>query len=397
MKHTTVLACLLLFCITAHTQVYRERIGFELESIADIDIGWIKVYKYPTPPKSATVGNRTYSSVQIGYVQQLIQWMQQSYLPKGCLGDAAYYVNQAPKFSGTNSRLGNAVNTHLQALPHLYGAYTKMYMFLKKDAAGKFAPQNNFAEYWNIEANGLQHISEPVSFISSPEEYYFILPDFKAHSKGYQDEHKPASDFKEFDDHKNIAAYKHFYIPPKVINDNPHYVVIMTKNNELPFEKITIGEFFTQVEKQLPFWQSIDPVPTGTYAVAQKNLARLKEKYKSKWNEPANMKLSSTQISLYTFVNAVEGQNDLFDNKDIYGNESSIPAFPVLKVKKAARELCKTDRPQWLVIRWTMGMPNKRFNIHMHESILNKFNFEYVYNFFFYPEKIKGKPYRPLP
>ncbi|MDZ7650952.1 MAG: hypothetical protein U5K54_29570 [Cytophagales bacterium] len=27
---------------------------------------------------------------------------------------------------------------------------------------------------------------------------------------------------------------------------------------------------------------------------------------------------------------------------------------------------------------------------HMHESIINNFNFDYVYNFFFYPEKVKG-------
>jgi hypothetical protein len=33
---------------------------------------------------------------------------------------------------------------------------------------------------------------------------------------------------------------------------------------------------------------------------------------------------------------------------------------------------------------------------HMHESIINNFDFQYLYDFFYDPEKVKGKPYRPL-
>ena len=139
-----------------------DRIGFKLESIADIDIGWMKIYKPTTPAKGKQLGNRIYSARQIGYCQQFIEWMQQSYLPKGCLGDAGYYLNEIPKFSGTNSKLGNEINQHGHALPHMYGASSRMYTALKKDAQGKFAPLYNFAEYWRIEANQLQYISSPV-------------------------------------------------------------------------------------------------------------------------------------------------------------------------------------------------------------------------------------------
>ena len=165
----------------------------------------------------------------------------------------------------------------------------------------------------------------------------------------------------------------------------------MTKDNsELPFEKITIGEFFTQAEKQLPVWQKVDPTSAENFARAQKNLARLKEKYKNKWNDIAELKLSGTQITLFTFVNATEGYDDMFDNKEGH------TTFPILKVRKAALDLCKTDQPQWLVIRWTVGMANQAFNLHLHESIMNNFNFKYVYDYFFDPEKVKGQPYKPL-
>ena len=118
-----------------------------------------------------------------------------------------------------------------------------MYMFLKKDAGGKFVPQNSFSEYWRIEANQLQYISQPLSFISSAEEYYFVIPDFSSHPKGYDADDKAAGNLLGFANNKNIKAYQHFYIPPKMIADNSTYVVIMTKDNQLPFEKITTGKF----------------------------------------------------------------------------------------------------------------------------------------------------------
>lgn len=389
---------LLVASFSAQAQpVYVDRIGFNLESIADIDIGWMEIRKHTTATEGKQLGDRIYSAKQIDNCQKFVEWMQQSYLPRGCLGNTTYYQNYIPKFSGTNSKLGNAIDMHRQALPHLYGAVSRMYMFLKKDAQGKFVPQNTFAETWNVEANQLENISMPVSFISSADEYYFVLPDFNSNAKSYDANDKAASNFKDFNIHKNIQAYQHFYIPPKTMNDFPHYVVVLTNNNKkLPFEKITIGDFFTQVEKQLPVWQKVDPVSAENFALAQKNLARLKEKYKAKWDDIAELDLSNTDFSLTGFVNATEGYSDMFDNKDIYGKKGVYTTFPILKVSKAAKELCKKDEPQWLVVRWTVGMCTRAFNIHLHESILNNFNFEYLYNFFYDPQKVKGQSYKPL-
>jgi hypothetical protein len=387
-----IFVTLLVAAFAAKAQpVYVDRIGFKLESIADIDIGWMEIRKHTTVPKGKQLGDRIYSAKQIDNCQKFVEWMQQSYVPRGCLGNATYYQNAIPKFNSANSRLGNAINMHAQALPLMYGAQTKVHMFLKKDAQGKFVPQTGHGDYWYIEANQLQYISNPVSFISSPDEYYFVIPDYSSHSKGYNSDDKAASNLMNFANHKNIAGYKHFYIP------HSQYVVIITKDNEeLPFEKITIGEFFTQAEKQLPVWQTVNPLSADNFSKAQKNLARLKEKYKIKWNNIAEVKLSKTQITLQDFVNATEGYDDMFDNKDIYGNEGTGASFPILKVKQSTRELCKTNQPQWLVIRWTMSMPNQQYNIHLHESVLNNFNFEYAYDYFFNPENVKGQTYKPL-
>ena len=216
------IAFIALFAVTftSQAQIYRERIGFKLESIADIDIGWMEIRKHTVAPKGKQFGNRIYSAKQIGYSQQFVEWMQQSYLPKGCLGNATYYQNFLPKFSPTNSLLGNAINSHGHALPLMYGAQSKIYMFLKKDAQGKFVPQNSLGDTWHLEANQLQNISEPVSFISSPEEYYFILPDFKDNIKGYESDDKAKSDLLGFDNHENIEGYKNFFYQANLQNLN---------------------------------------------------------------------------------------------------------------------------------------------------------------------------------
>ena len=52
---------------------YVDRIGYKLESIADIDIGWMKTYKHTAAPKGKTLGNRIYSAKQIGYTQQFVE------------------------------------------------------------------------------------------------------------------------------------------------------------------------------------------------------------------------------------------------------------------------------------------------------------------------------------
>lgn len=385
-----ILITLIATTITSHAQVYIDRIGFDLESIAHIDIGWIKTVEYTKAPVAKQLGHRSYSAKQIGYSQQFVTWMQQSYLPKGCLGDVSYYQNEIPKHSSTNSSYGNIINKNLDALPHLYGAMAKMYMFLKKDGNGKFVPQNNLGDYWHIEANQLQYISNPVPFISTPEQYYFAMPRYQNDKREIKASDKAASQLSGFDTQKNLQPYIHFYIPPRFISDYSYYVVIMTRNNELPFEEITIGEFFSQAEKQLPFWQKAENRSEDLMAKAQKNLARLKEKYKNKWNDVAELRYPYGQIGFYDFVNAIEGNTDLFEH------DSQRTTIPIWKINKKTLDLCKTDQPQWLVIRWDGGMPNREYSMHKHTSILNNFNFEYVYNFFFDPEKVKGQAYKPL-
>ena len=57
----------------------------------------------------------------------------------------------------------------------------------------------------------------------------------------------------------------------------------------------------------------------------KKNLAGLKKNIKKDGMTFAEMQLSGTQITLHSFVNATEGYDDMFDNKDIYGRKAYTP------------------------------------------------------------------------
>ena len=52
-------------------------------------------------------------------------------------------------------------------------------------------------------------------------------------------------------------------------------------------------------------------------------------------------------------------------------------------------ELCKKDKPQWILVSWEYWTLTDHAEKQQHEAIINNFNFDYVYNFFFDPGKSK--------
>jgi hypothetical protein len=138
-----------------------------LESIADSTLGWIKIYKITEPAKSQQFGKWTYSANQARNTHLFVDWMQQSYLPKGTVADAKIWFDNK-----TGSAYEDLVS---QTLPQRYGAYTKAYTILKKDAKGKIVPETGDAENWRITVNELETISKPVDLICTKDQYYSLF------------------------------------------------------------------------------------------------------------------------------------------------------------------------------------------------------------------------------
>ena len=118
----------------------------------------------------------------------------------------------------------------------------------------------------------------------------------------------------------------------------------------------------------------------------EKRLAVLKsnkEKYSARLQETAEIWTEEPDVLL-------ENYPDVFE-----GNGGTPTRLPVYTFDPRVVELCKTDAPQWIVMYWTAHL-NDPISLSLHNAILNNFNFQYIYDYFFDPDKVKGQPYKPL-
>ena len=126
-------------------------------SIADKEMGWIKVYDFKPTSEPLKVDTRVYSAAQRNIAVDLANWMQASYSPIGGLGDV---VRTFPRLS--------------RAVPQSYGVVGKIYDSLKYGANGKIEPYTGDSYSWNVMVNG--SFGQSAEAINTPERYYFTIP-----------------------------------------------------------------------------------------------------------------------------------------------------------------------------------------------------------------------------
>jgi hypothetical protein len=360
------------------------------QSIEDSVIGWMKVYNFKGIKETKKVDDKLYSAAQLSLCDTFANWMQASYIPKGGLGDIKKSVSE---------KLG-LYNKNTAALPQSYGAYAKTYLFLRYNSSRKMEPESNHHLYWGVFAN--QVPGWEIRDISTPTQYYFTMPSFESASGG-------AEELKKIHDltkNANLKPYISFWIKNIEAGNGTDYV-LLSKDNRSPFVKLTKGEYLQLMETAIPRFYEAEK--KKIYEKEQGNqksidyfmkylnekiehfntgLKKNREKYKDRLGEIA---LTGSQPSL----NDLDSGRDIFSNGYLSDTESTSGKVPVYKVDAAMAELCKKDKPQWILVSWWWS-PNNPVEKYMHESIINNFNFEYVYNFFFDPEKVKGQAYKPL-
>ncbi len=353
------------------------------QSIEDSVIGWMKVYHFKGVEKPLQVDAKIYSSAQLYICDSLVAWIQASYIPKGGLGDVKKSVSE---------KLG-LYNQNNAALPQSYGAYAKIYTDLKYNSSHKMEPLTNSHLRWSIMAN--QSIGTPADALCTPTQYYFTLPSFNEQGYAYE-----TDKIYDLSNHQVIMHYSTFLQRNSAIGNQR--TVILSKDNKSPFVKITKGEYLQIIEEAITRLYATEKKKIyENKSNSQKNidyfmsylndkndkriecLNNNKEKYKNRLQETAEIYTTQPDAML-------ENYPDVFE-----GNGGSRLKLPVYKIDPVIAELCKTDKPQWIVVAWT-AMINDPTGKYFYESVLNNFNFDYVYNFFFDPAKVKGQPYKPL-
>lgn len=346
-------------------------------------LGWIKIYDYKGATAPLTIDARVYSPAQLSIAQLFANWMQASYLPTGALGDVIQIRNE---------KLG-LYNQNTAALPQAYGALAKLYTTLKYGANKKIELLTTDSMRWGMEANGFYGFGADA--ISTPEHYYFTLPTFV--QQGYGPALDEATDVSR---HPVLRQFPTLYVRNSATGNQR--VVVLTKDHRLPFVTITKGQYLDALgvaigrkrsadlkkitEAEQGDQKRIDIAMKDVDARTAKRVAALatnREKYKTRLQETAEIWTDQPDVML-------ENYPDVFE-----GNGGTSKRLAVYTIDPRVAELCKTDAPQWIVMYWTAQL-NDPVSLSLHEAILNNVNFQYIYDYFFDPAKVKGQPYKPL-
>jgi len=353
------------------------------KSIEGQVLGWIKVYDFKDATAPLTAAGRVYSPRQLSIGRLFANWMQASYLPTGALGDVILT---------RNPNLG-LYNQDSAAQPQAYGAEAALYSQLKYDANKKIVPLTSDASFWTMQANGAFGI--PADAINSPDRFYFTLPTFE--QQGYGSELEKAADVSS---HPVLGKFPSFFMRNSR-SGNRKYVIV-TKDHQLPVVEVTKGQYLDALgaavarrrsaelkrlteanpgrPQEVDRWMKIEDTNTARrVAVLDAN----RQKYRNRLQEPAEIYTDQPSV-------IIENDPDVFE-----GNGGTPTRLPVYTIDPKLVELSKTDAPQWILISWTAQL-NDPVNLSLHQAMLNNVDVQYIYDYFFDPDKVKGQPYKPL-
>jgi hypothetical protein len=357
------------------------------KDVEDRVFGWMKIYDFKPATEPMTVDHRVYSTAQLSAANDFANWIQQSYLPVGGLGDVTRFVS---------AKL-TAGNQETRSLPQSYGAIAKIYSVLKYGAAGKVELLATDHILWKVSANEVY--GEGASALNTPEQYYFTLPKFSEQGSNYGDELEKAVDLSN---HPVLGRFPAYFFRNSRTGNQKY--LLLSKDNRLPFVKVTRGEYLDALGIAIArkYEQdrfniadankgkgNEDRIARAMVEVDQRQakrvaaLAAAREQYKARLQEVAEIESMSPDINL-------ENRADVF-----LGTGGSGLRIPIYKVDPAIAALCKTGGPQWIVVTWTAQLNDPTIK-RLHDAVINNFNFEYVHDYFFAPEKVKGRSYAPL-
>ncbi len=354
---------LMLFCTTSYTQLTPE------QRITDSVIGWWDNNHFDNKIKPS---NDPIQKKRIEIDDKIVAWMKKSYTPVGGLGT----------FTRQNLALRYGVYFMVWNV-----SFSKEYL----DEKGHFKPIDEENTPFGISINNIP-ASYTVKFLNSSGDNYFTWP-----PDGYFDWEM----YKGADPKIDPNVYKY------ITRINELHSVFLAPNNKLPFVEVTKGEYLDESETSLDkqFQNKKDEINSKwsdtksreeAYGYQQKEFDRYrsaihkwKEKYKDRLNEAAV--LHNMQP---TIIGDFFGDMDPFAISDIEKNRKQY--FPLYKVPAAVMEKCKTAQPQWISV-WFRYKSKEDGNqlYEMFTAITQNLNYDYMYNYFFDPEKVKGIAYEP--
>lgn len=348
MKKSITFVFFFFFTISVYCQISAE------QRIQDSVIGWWSnnYWDREWKPQTEPVAKK-----KEAHINNMVQWMKKSYTPVGGLGTVTRYMQSN----------GYGVKFMVWNVSH-----EKEWT----DAKGNFKPIEEENTKFYISVNKIFG-SYPVSFINKPGELFV----FTWQVDGYSPVgNKPGEDKRPVGIHPNAAKY--------ITIRNEMQNILLAPGNKLPFSPVTKGEYLQFADEALATkFTTANEYDKKTIDRIRKNIAQLKEKHKATLNEAAIIK--DMQPSMYSF--------DGFDPFDISEHlRAEKLYYPVYKFTADMLAKCKAAEPQWVTISFPFKTKQDGNQLHeMYSAITENINYDYIYNYFFDPEKIKGIAYKP--
>ncbi len=343
------------------------------QRIADSVIGWWNNNRFDNHLKPS---NDPLYKKRVEILDKIAEWMKKSYTPVGGLGTVSrenYQYAYGVRFLVWNV------------------SFKKEWL----DAGGHFRPIPEENTPFGIHINNIPS-SYPVEYMNTPTQYYFTWP-----PDGYGSEDRKNADPRI---HPNVYKY--------ITRQNSSQIVLLAPNNKLPFTEVTRGEYLDEAEasfdrelqKQKEIIKGQWPGDNERDAKSREEalayrlkdidryrdaIHKWREKYRDHLQEPAVVR--NMQPTLH---------NDFYGDTDpfyISGNEKAAHQYyPVYKMSAALLAKCKSDQPQWIAIWFPYKTKEDGNQLYeMFTAVSQNLNYDYIYNYFFDPEKVKGKTYLP--
>lgn len=186
----------------------------------------------------------------------------------------------------------------------------------------------------------------------------------------------------------------------------PNVAVYITPNGRLPIRQLSRGEVLNMAEQAIPAeaekarkkikaensyrmdqqvkW--LKNFDDNTLPQWKNNIEKLRNKYNGKLDVPAEIR-NPNGVEMINFFNA----------DDIFGTTSSGISYGIFTYEDGILEKSKQDKPLWICISWSPASQDAQFQgRELHRSITSHFNFDYVYDYFYNPQKVKGVAYSTL-
>lgn len=313
--------------------------------------------------KSGVIEGRTYSAYQLGLISLFEGWIKKSYIPIGGLPQPERYALPESRENKLYLPQGTGMGM---------GLWVPCY-----DPTGKkiIKAQPASRSYIVIATNHLKGL-EPAHDLNTPSQYYFTMYyDQKGKLVKEEDEVKNAPYVNEI--RSKIGDY-FIYFTGNLVN------ILLMPGKELPVAPVSKKEMLEECEKAV---RRIYPEPDNFLRKeVETQIRQLRDKYSTRLEEPALIYRSQLTATVFT------GGTDPFvplinDPKQL---------FPLYRFKPEMYALAKQDKPQWVHISFPYANEkSSTVEWEIFKAMTTHFNYQYVYDYFFNPEKVKGVAYQP--